>query len=191
MPKNLLPVAVLVDNGHEVAVKKDQSYGWHPGAMLALLGPGPKDNVEAASALYERLGHAVAREQEFRGEAIPEVRIQEIAFAFRKRTSCVEYQVVIEMLREFKTDLWETIASCFQFRLMNLCIEETHKSWNIQLVTMVKKKSGKLTMLGFRLIAMFPTICRLHSKTLQQLAGQALQTRRRNAVRPRPCSTDS
>ena len=46
-------------------------------------------------------------------------RVWEIAFAFRKRTSCAEDQVVIEMLRELDTYIWETIASCFQFRLMN------------------------------------------------------------------------
>ena len=40
------------------------------------------------------------------------------------------------------------------------------------------KPVGKLTMRGFWPIAMLPTIYRLSSKTLQQLAGQALQTRR-------------
>ena len=42
---------------------------------------------------------------------------------------------------------------------------------------MVKEKNGRLTMCGFRPIAMLPTIYRLYCKTLQQLAGQALQTR--------------
>ena len=101
-----------------------------------------------------------------------------LLFDFRKRTSCAEDQVVIEMLRELDADIWETIASCFQFRLMNRWTEETDKLWKTQLVTMVKKKNGKLTMRGFRPIAMLPTIYRLYSKTLQQLAGQALQTRR-------------
>ena len=79
------------------------------------------------------------------------------------RTSCAEDQVVIEMLRELDSDIWETIASCFQFRLMNHWTEETDKSWNTQLVTMVKKKSGKLTMRGFRPIAMLPTIYLFYS----------------------------
>ena len=43
---------------------------------------------------------------------------------------------------------------------------------------MAKKKNGKLTMRGFRPIAMLPTIYRFYSKTLQQTTGQALQTRR-------------
>ena len=41
--------------------------------MLVPLGPGPEDLVEAASGLEERLRDGVAREQEFRHEAIPEV----------------------------------------------------------------------------------------------------------------------
>ena len=41
--------------------------------MLDPLGPGLEDKVEAASGLAERLGDAVAREQEFRVEAISEV----------------------------------------------------------------------------------------------------------------------
>ena len=41
-------------------------------------------------------------------------RIREITWAFRKRTSCVEDQVVIEMLRELGVDVWDTIANCFR-----------------------------------------------------------------------------
>ena len=50
--------------------------------------------------------------------------------------------------------------------------------WARQLVTMVKKKNGKLTMRGVRPIAMLPRMYRLFSKILQQLAGQAIHTRR-------------
>ena len=46
-------------------------------------------------------------------------RVQEVAFTWRKRTSRAEDHVVIEMLRELDSDFWETVASCFQFRLMN------------------------------------------------------------------------
>ena len=45
-----------------------------------------------------------------------------------------------------------------------------------QLVTMAKK-NGKHTKRGFRPIAMLPTMYRLYSKVLQQLAGQAIHTR--------------
>ena len=41
-----------------------------------------------------------------------------------------------------------------------------------------KRKDGKLTLRGFRPIAMLPTIYRIYSKTLQQLASDALQSRR-------------
>ena len=58
------------------------------------------------------------------------------------------------MLRELDSDVWETIASCFQFRLMNHWKEDADNLWKQQVVTMVKKKSGKLTMRGFRPIAM-------------------------------------
>ena len=104
-------------------------------------------------------------------------RIREVAWAFRKRTSCAEDQILIEMLRELDSDIWDKIASCFQYRLLNHWTEAADDLWNMQLVTMVKKKNGKLTMKGFRPVAMLPTMCRLHSKTLQQLAGQALQSR--------------
>ena len=85
---------------------------------------------------------------------------------FRKRTSCAADLVVIEMLRELDSDVWETIANCFQFRLLNHWTEDTDSVWKTQLVTMVKKKNGKLTMWGFRPIAMLPIIYRLYSKTL-------------------------
>ena len=105
-------------------------------------------------------------------------RVREIAFEFRKRTSCAGDQIVIEMLRELDPDIWETITSCFQFRLFNHWTEETEELWKTQQITMVKKKNGKLTMRGFCPIAMLPAIYRVYSKTLQQLAGQALRSRR-------------
>ena len=46
--------------------------------------------------------------------------------------------------------------------------------WARQLVAMAKKKNCKLTMKGFRPIAMLPTMYHLYSKILQQLAGQAI-----------------
>ena len=95
-------------------------------------------------------------------------RVSEISFDFLKRTSCAADHVVIEMLRELDSDIWETIASCFQFRLLNHWTEDTDSVWKTQLVTMVKKKNGKLTML--------PTIYMLCSTTLQQLPGGALQS---------------
>ena len=94
-------------------------------------------------------------------------RVREIAFDFRI-TSCAGDQIVIEMLRELDPDICETIASCFQFKLLNHCTEETEELWKTQQTTMVKKKSGKLTMRCFRPKAMLPTIYRLYSKTLQQ-----------------------
>ena len=56
------------------------------------------------------------------------------------------------------------------------------------LVTMVKKKNDKLTMHGFRPIAMLPTIYRLYSNTLQQMAGGAPATKTRSAIRTCPWS---
>ena len=81
------------------------------------------------------------------------------------------------MLRELDSDILETIAGSFRFRLLNHWTDDTDSVWTTQLVTMVKKKNGKLTMRGFRPIAMLTTIYRLYSKTLQQLAGGALQSR--------------
>ena len=62
------------------------------------------------------------------------------------------------MLTELDEDIWETLAQ--------------DMLWARQLVTMVKKKNGKLTMRGCRPIAMLPTMYRLFSKVLQQLAGR-------------------
>ena len=45
-----------------------------------------------------------------------------------------------------------------------------------QLVTMVKKMNGKLTMKRFRPIAMLQTMYGLYSKVIQQLAGQAIHS---------------
>ena len=87
-----------------------------------------------------------------------------------------EWPLLINIIID--SDIWETIASCFQFRLMNHWTEDTESVWRTQLVIMVKKKNGKFTMRGFRQIAMLPTNYRLYSKTLQQLLGGALQSRR-------------
>ena len=63
----------------------------------------------------------------------------------------------------------------FQLRLINHWSEETEELWKTQQITMVKKKRmASSRCAGFRPIAMLPTIYRLSSKTLQQLAGQTL-----------------
>ena len=46
-------------------------------------------------------------------------RVREAAYAFRKRTSCADDHLVIEMPRELDEDTWETLAKCCQFRLLN------------------------------------------------------------------------
>ena len=81
------------------------------------------------------------------------------------------------MVRELNQDIWETLARCFHFRLLNHWTEDQDMVWARLLVTMVKKKNGKLTMKRFRPIAMLPTMYRLYSKVLQQLAGQAIHSR--------------
>ena len=60
--------------------------------------------------------------------------------------------------------------------MLNHWTEDEEESSKTQVITMIKK-SGKLTMRGFRPIAMLPTLFRTYSKTLQQLAGGALQRR--------------
>ena len=44
------------------------------------------------------------------------VRVREIAVDFRKRRSCAADHVVIEMLRELDSDIWETIAELFSIQ---------------------------------------------------------------------------
>ena len=46
-------------------------------------------------------------------------RVREAASAFRKRTSCADDHLVIEMLRELDEDVWEKLAKCVQCRLLN------------------------------------------------------------------------
>ena len=53
--------------------------------MLAPVGPGPEDNVEAASGLDECLRDGVAREQKLRGGAIFEVDHKLAAQAAERR----------------------------------------------------------------------------------------------------------
>ena len=68
-------------------------------------------------------------------------RVREITWAFRKRTSCADDHVVIEMLRELDADIWEMIARCFWYRLLNHWTECDDQLWKTQQVTMVNKKN--------------------------------------------------
>ena len=88
-----------------------------------------------------------------------------------------------KMLRELDQDTRETLARCFQYRLLNQWTEDQDMMWARQLVTMVKKKNGKLTMKGFRPIAMLTTMCRLYSKMLQTVGGPGNPYQVRTAVR--------
>ena len=97
-------------------------------------------------------------------------RVREAAYAFRKRTSCADDHVVIEMLRELDDDIWETLAKCFQFRLQNHWTEGEDMLWARQLVAMVKEKNDKLTIRGFR-----PNDV---PYVFKDSAGQAIHTRR-------------
>ena len=85
-------------------------------------------------------------------------RVRDAVCSFRRRASCAGDHLVIEML-------------------LNHWTEDQDMLWARQLVTMVKKKNGKLTMRNVRPIAMLPTMYRLYSTVLQQLAGQAIRTR--------------
>ena len=67
-------------------------------------------------------------------------RVREAAYAFRKRTSCADDHLVIEMLRELDEDTRETLAKCFPFRLLNHWTEDQDLLWARQLVTMVKNQ---------------------------------------------------
>ena len=125
--------------------------------------------------LWQRWPHEVLNSL----PTIDSKRVREAAYAFRKRTSCAEDHLVIEMLRGLDENMWQTLARCFHFRLLNRWTEDEDMLWARQLVRMVKKKNGKLTMRGFRPIAMLPTMYRLYSKVLQQLAGQVIHTLRR------------
>ena len=116
-------------------------------------------------------------------------RVSDAAYAFRKRTSCAEDHLVIEMLRKLDDDIWETLAKCFQFRLLNHWTEDQDMLWARQLVTMVKKKNGKLKMRGFRPTAMLPTMYRLYSKSATTVGGPGNPYKVRPAVRPCPWSS--
>ena len=116
-------------------------------------------------------------------------RVREIAWAFQKRMSCAEDQIVIEMLRALDSDIWETIASCFQFRLMNHWTEGTDALWRTQLVTTVKKNMGKLTMRGLLQIAILPPIHRLYSKDVAATGGTSSAVKTGSTVWSRPWSS--
>ena len=78
------------------------------------------------------------------------------------------------MLRQLDSDIWETIASCLQFRLMNHWTEDTES------VNTAGHHGQEKELPN----AMLPTVYWLYSKTLQQLAGGALQSRRGPVGRP-------
>ena len=49
-------------------------------------------------------------------EALPMIdgeRVREITWAFRKRSSCAEDHVVIDMLRELEMDMWKILHFVF------------------------------------------------------------------------------
>ena len=116
------------------------------------------------------------------------VRVSEIAFAFRKRTSCAADHVVIEMFGVLDTDIWETIASCFQFRLMNHWTEDTESVWKTQLVTSQEKEWQAHD-------AWFPSDCDAADylpalpKDVAATGGRAHAIKTWSTVRPRPGST--
>ena len=104
------------------------------------------------------------------------------------RTSCADDHLVIEMLRELDQDMRETLARCCQFRLLNHWAEDKDMMWARKLVTMVKKKKGKLTMKGFRPTAMLSTMYRLHFKKNATTVGGPGKTHQVwTAVRSCPC----
>ena len=61
-------------------------------------------------------------------------RVRDAAYSLRRRTSCADEHLVIEMLRELDEDIWETLAKCFQFRLLNHWSEDQDMLWARQLV---------------------------------------------------------
>ena len=81
--------------------------------------------------------------------------------------------MVIVMLRELDMDIWQKCTATAQ--IGNHWTEDAEESWKRQVIPVSKKKNGKLTMRGNRPIALQPILFRKYSKTLQQLAGGALQ----------------
>ena len=56
-------------------------------------------------------------------------RVRGSVYAVRKRTSCADDHLVIEMLREMDLDVWETLARRFQFRMLNHWSEDQDMMW--------------------------------------------------------------
>ena len=93
-------------------------------------------------------------------------------FAFRKRTSCAEDHLVIEMFRELDEDIWETLANCFQFRSLNHWTEDEDVGYDGQ------DKERQVDDERVPPNCNAPVDLPPFSKILQQLAGQAVRSRR-------------
>ena len=50
--------------------------------------------------------------------------------------------MAIETLRELDKDIWEILARCFQFKLLNHWTVDADTMWSKKLVTIVKRKTG-------------------------------------------------
>ena len=75
--------------------------------------------------------------------------------------------LVIEMLRELDEDMWETHCKVFSVQIG----KPLDGGRGHAVVTMVKKKNGKLTMSGFRPIAMLPTMYRFFFSDVAAVGG--------------------
>ena len=72
---------------------------------------------------------------------------------------------MIEMLRSWTETFRTLLQSAFSWT------EDDDMLWARQLVTMVKKKNGKLTMRGFHPMLMLPAMYRLFFKDLAAVGG--------------------
>ena len=125
---------------------------------------------ETPEWIWQRWPREVLREVPQSLPTIDSQRVREAAYAFRKRTSCADDHLVIEMLRELDDDMWETLAKCFHCRLLNHWTEGGHAvSW---------LHGCQTAMRGFRPNCNAPDDVPFVFKDLQQLVGQAIHTRR-------------
>ena len=77
---------------------------------------------------------------------------------FKRGTTCANDGVVAEMLLSLEDDVFESLASVFEFRLLNHDSEVSDASWDYQVVKLLQKRLNTKTLKDFRPIAIAPVL---------------------------------
>ena len=102
-----------------------------------------------------------------------------VRYAAPKRKACLDDpSIALFRARQVMCKKQPDLRFKVALRPLHRWREDADAIWSRQLVTLIKEKKGLLSMRGFRLIAIFPTIFRLYSKVQQSPTSATLKSRR-------------